>query len=68
MLKKLLIVGFVTAAAPVLAGDVGAGQEVFEKQCKNCHRIQDDAGNVIAGREHQNRPQPLWRGRPSGGH
>ena len=36
MLKKLLIVGFVTAAAPVFAGDVGAGQEVFEKQCKNC--------------------------------
>ena len=51
MLKKLLILGFVTAAAPVFAGDVGAGQEVFEKQCKNCHRIQDDAGNVIAGRE-----------------
>ena len=40
------------AAAPAAAptGDEVAGEEHFQRQCISCHVVQDEAGEVLAGR------------------
>ena len=45
-------------AAPAFAGghatgDAAAGEEQFNRQCVACHVVQDDAGEVLAGRNAQ---------------
>lgn len=35
---------------PEAAGDAEAGQTVFQRQCVACHVVEDESGNVIAGR------------------
>lgn len=45
-------------AAPAIAGghasgDAAAGEEQFNRQCVACHVVQDDAGEVLAGRNAQ---------------
>lgn len=47
-------------AAPVLAqdamGDPAAGEEQFNRQCVACHVVQNDDGEVLAGRNAQTGP------------
>lgn len=42
-------------SAPALAGDPEAGSEAFA-QCQTCHVIQDDAGEILAGRMSRSGP------------
>ncbi len=54
---KICSVAFVAlfAAGPLVAqqvpvGDAAAGEEQFNRQCVSCHLVQDEAGEVLAGR------------------
>lgn len=40
-------------AADAPEGDAAAGEEQFQRQCVSCHVVQDDAGEVLAGRNAQ---------------
>ncbi len=59
-MSKYLIAGSVAAlmAGPAFAeghADVAAGEEAFS-QCQTCHVVQDDDGNVLAGRNAKQGP------------
>lgn len=59
-MSKYLIVGGLAAmlAGPVFAqseGDAAAGEEAFS-QCQTCHVVEDDEGNVLAGRNGKQGP------------
>ena len=49
-------------AAPVFAdghaasGDAAAGEEQFNRQCVACHVVQDDTGEILAGRNAKTGP------------
>ena len=45
----LTAIVFASLAAPALAQDIEAGAKVFN-QCQTCHVVQNDAGEVLAGR------------------
>lgn len=41
----------VLLSAPVYAqGDTANGEAIFNRQCSTCHVVQNDAGDVLAGR------------------
>ena len=50
ILAVLAIGAALPAAAQDLVGDAAAGEEHFNRQCIACHVVQDDAGEVLAGR------------------
>lgn len=59
-MSKTMIAGAlgVLLAAPAFAGghaDVAAGEEAFS-QCQTCHVVEDDDGNVLAGRNAKQGP------------
>ncbi|MDJ1009100.1 MAG: cytochrome C [Paracoccaceae bacterium] len=59
-MSKVLIAGAVSVlmAAPAFAeghADVDAGMEAFS-QCQTCHIVQDDEGNLLAGRNARQGP------------
>ena len=39
-----------------LAGDPEAGAEAFQRQCSNCHMVQNEAGETLAGRNARQGP------------
>ena len=46
-----LAIAMTALAAPAFAqGDVAKGEAVFGRQCVACHVVQNDAGEVLAGR------------------
>lgn len=51
------------AGAPVdlaaFTGDAAAGEQQFARQCVSCHVVQNDAGEVLAGRNARTGPN-LW--------
>jgi len=55
MFRTLAILGATTLALPVFAGshaasgDAALGQKAF-RQCASCHVVQNDAGEVLAGK------------------
>ncbi|PWJ21695.1 c-type cytochrome [Jannaschia seohaensis] len=59
MIRHLTIAAALLAAGPALAdghaldltatGDAGAGESAF-RQCQSCHVVENDAGEVLAGR------------------
>ena len=55
MLRKLTLTAAVLVAGPVFAdghaatGDAAEGEKAF-RQCQSCHVVQNDAGEVLAGR------------------
>jgi cytochrome c len=44
------------AFAQVATGDAVAGAEIFERNCVACHVVQNEAGEVLAGRNAQTGP------------
>lgn len=40
-------------AQDAATGDAAAGEEHFQRQCVSCHVVQDEAGEVLAGRNAQ---------------
>ena len=60
MKKFALAAALSVLAAPAFAethastqGDAAAGEEQFNRQCVACHVVQNDAGEVLAGRNAQ---------------
>ncbi|MFP5478678.1 MAG: c-type cytochrome [Alphaproteobacteria bacterium] len=51
----LTAIVFASLAAPALAQDIEAGAKVFN-QCQTCHVVQNDAGEVLAGRNAKTGP------------
>ena len=51
-MKNFTILAALAAlASPVFAeGDVAEGEEQFNRQCVSCHIVQDENGEVLAGR------------------
>ena len=56
MIRSLTIAAALLAAGPALAdahlaatGDAAEGEKAF-RQCQSCHVVQDDAGEILAGR------------------
>ena len=45
-----LIANFAVPSIAFAEGDVAAGEEQFNRQCKSCHVVRNDAGEVLAGR------------------
>ena len=44
----------VLLSAPAYAeGDAANGEEIFNRQCSTCHVVEDEAGEVLAGRASQ---------------
>ena len=57
-MSKFMISGVVAAllAAPAFAeGDAAAGEDAFS-QCQTCHIVQDDEGEILAGRNARQGP------------
>ncbi len=56
-MKKLSLAasGLLLLAAPAFAGDPAAGEQAFG-QCQTCHVVQDDDGEILAGRRAQQGP------------
>ncbi|HVG48400.1 MAG TPA: c-type cytochrome [Rubellimicrobium sp.] len=51
LLATLAVLGPVTALAQeAMVGDAAAGEEHFNRQCIACHVVQNEAGEVLAGR------------------
>jgi len=57
-MRLALATSAVLALSPfaALAGDAAAGEQAFARQCVNCHIIQNDAGEVLAGRNARQGP------------
>lgn len=61
MFRTLAILGATTLALPVLAdshaasGDAALGEKAF-RQCAACHVVQNDAGDVLAGKSAKTGP------------
>lgn len=56
MIRKLSAIALVMTATPAFAdghlaatGDAAAGESAF-RQCQSCHVVQDESGEVLAGR------------------
>jgi cytochrome c len=58
MRLTLTALALASLAAPTLAQDIEAGKKVF-MQCQTCHVIQNDAGEVLAGKNAKTGPD-LW--------
>jgi cytochrome c len=55
-LRYAIIAALATTTAPAFAaGDVAKGEAVF-KQCQTCHVVQNEAGEVLAGRNAKTGP------------
>jgi len=75
-MMKITLLATLTALAPMAAlaqeamvGDAAAGEEHFNRQCVACHVVQDEAGEVLAGRNAKVGPNLYGvAGRPPGGH
>ena len=55
MRLTLTALAVVSLAAPALAQDIEAGAKVFN-QCQTCHVVQNEAGEVLAGRNAKTGP------------
>ncbi|MDX5350836.1 MAG: cytochrome C [Paracoccaceae bacterium] len=51
----LTALAFASLAAPALAQDIEAGAKVFN-QCQTCHVVQNEAGEVLAGKNAKTGP------------
>ncbi|OYW51654.1 MAG: cytochrome C [Rhodobacterales bacterium 12-65-15] len=51
----LTAIAFASLAAPTLAQDIEAGAKVFN-QCQTCHVVQNEAGEVLAGKNAKTGP------------
>ncbi|EYD75211.1 Cytochrome c2 [Rubellimicrobium mesophilum DSM 19309] len=50
LLATLVLLAPAAAFAQAAAGDAAAGEEHFNRQCIACHVVQNEAGEVLAGR------------------
>lgn len=55
MKLTLTAIAFASLAAPTLAQDIEAGAKVFN-QCQTCHVVQNEAGEVLAGKNAKTGP------------
>ncbi|OYX26575.1 MAG: cytochrome C [Rhodobacterales bacterium 32-66-7] len=55
MRLTLTAIAFASLAAPTLAQDIEAGAKVFN-QCQTCHVVQNEAGEVLAGKNAKTGP------------
>jgi cytochrome c len=62
-LMKTCLIALLALSAPgaalaqeALVGDPAAGEEHFQRQCIACHVVQDEAGEVLAGRSARTGP------------
>ena len=73
MHKTILAAALSLAAVPAFAqetepqGDVAAGEEQFARQCVACHVVENEAGEILAGRSGRTGPNLYGiAGRPFG--
>jgi cytochrome c len=55
MKLTMTALAFASLAVPALAQDIEAGKKVFN-QCQTCHVVQNDAGEVLAGKNAKTGP------------
>jgi cytochrome c len=55
MRLTLTALALASLSAPAFAGDIEAGAKTFN-QCQTCHVVQNDAGEVLAGRNSKTGP------------
>lgn len=67
MKAPLAVATVLALAAPAFAGDIAAGERAFTQQCATCHVVQNEAGEVLAGRNARQGPNlyAVW-GRQAG--